>query len=188
VLHNSTNRGKAESVRRGIVEAIAQGPGFVGYWDADFSTPLDEVPVFRSVLQRQPHLVCVLGSRVQRLGSRISRGATRHYLGRVFATLASLALKTPVYDTQCGAKLFRVSPWIESVFSQPFVSRWIFDVEILARLGRAACNAGSSLETIAWEEPLVRWREVPGSKLGLRSMANALLDLWRIRRSAHAAE
>src|ERR1041384_6274866 len=60
----------------------------------------------------------------------------RHYLGRIFATAVSLALHSPVYDTQCGAKLFRPGAPLRDALSAPFRSRWIFDVELLARLDR----------------------------------------------------
>ena len=43
--------------------------------------------------------------------------------GRIFATCASLVLNLPVYDTQCGAKLFRVTPEIQKLFGEPFSSR-----------------------------------------------------------------
>ncbi len=46
---------------------------------------------------------------------------------------SAVILKVEAYDTQCGAKLF--TPEAAKVaFAEPFISRWIFDVEILFAL------------------------------------------------------
>jgi len=124
----------------------------------------------------------VLGSRVARMGAEILRHPMRHYLGRVFATAASLVLGAVVYDTQCGAKCFRDSPALRSALGRPFLSRWAFDVELLGRLltgepGVAPLDASAFVEV-----PLLRWRDVAGSKLRARAMVGAVIDLVRIRR------
>ncbi len=90
-------------------------------------------------------------------------------------------LRLPVYDTQCGAKIFRVTPELASVLSQPFISRWVFDVEIIARF--IALNHGdtSVLHDSIYEYPLERWEDVAGSKVKPGDFLLEFLDIMRIR-------
>ncbi len=105
----------------------------------------------------------------------------RHYPGRVFATLVSIALRLPIYDTQCGAKLFRVSPEIRALFEAPFRSNWAFDVELIARFLRARRLAGGPPpEDAIYEKALHQWRDVAGSKVKPWDCILALFELWVI--------
>ncbi len=181
VLNLERNSGKAEAVRRGILAAMERRPDFVGFWDADLATPLTELPAFLEVFAAQPEKEMVFAARVRLLGRSISRNPSRHYFGRVGATLISSSLGLAVYDTQCGAKLFRVSDPMRRIFEQPFLSRWIFDVEIIARFvqqrGRdAAANA-------IYELPITVWHDVKGSKVKSTDFVRALRDLWKIHRA-----
>jgi dolichyl-phosphate beta-glucosyltransferase len=186
-LRLGENVGKAEAVRRGIRVALRRQPALVGYWDADLATPLDAIPQFASVLQARPKVDLVMGSRVALLGRDIRRSAARHFTGRLFATAASIVLGLPVYDTQCGAKLFRLTPRLSELVSRPFRARWIFDVEILARMVSQAqsTKSGFAPPTI-YEYPLEQWRDVQGSRLKLVDYVIAGIDLaaiyWRYMR------
>jgi len=183
VLDQQPNRGKAEAVRVGLLAAFAKGPRFVGFWDADLATPLSEVPRFIEVFAAYPEVDFVFGSRVRLIGHEIDRRLSRHLRGRVFATAASLTLGLPIYDTQCGAKIFRAGPDVTSLFEEPWVSRWIFDVELVARLVRDRKNREKgSVESVLRELPLQQWRDVEGSKLKGRDFFNAIFDLLSIYR------
>jgi dolichyl-phosphate beta-glucosyltransferase len=181
VLNLEQNSGKAEAVRRGFLAAMEQPADYIGFWDADLATPLAELSGFLDILEARPALAIVIGARVRLLGREISRRPSRHYIGRVGATLISSSLGLAVYDTQCGAKVFRADSALRDVFSQPFLSRWIFDVEIIARyvqlLGRDAV-AGAM-----YELPVKRWQDVTGSKVKSHDFLRALHDLWKIRRA-----
>ena len=175
------NQGKGEAVRQGLLAAIAKGATIVGYADADFSTEPDELIRLHSEL-KAASADGVLGSRVARLGAHIDRSAMRHYLGRVFASLAAVAVGENVYDTQCGAKWFRVGPALRRALSRPFESRWAFDVELLGRL-LGSIDVGEGERTAPArliEVPVRAWRDVGGSKLRPMGMARSLYDMARL--------
>lgn len=175
LFNNPQNTGKANAIsnafnwsNRNINETF----DWYGYWDADLATPLFEV---ENMLTYQkvffPYKQALFGSRVLKLGSRIIRKPLRHYLGRFFATVIFLALKVGSYDSQCGAKLF--SQLIaKKALSEPFISPWIFDVEVMLRVG----------EDKIVEYPLIEWTDVPGSKIKiLRECFRIVKDIIRIR-------
>lgn len=181
-LRLDVNSGKAAAVRSGLLYALKQNRyQAVGFWDADLATPLDVIPQFAGLLYRKPELDMVLGSRVKLMGHDIQRRPLRHYLGRVFATAASVALGLSVYDTQCGAKLFRTGPDLQKLLDEPFCSKWIFDVEILARYLRVHQELVSGeIERRIYEYALPVWHDIAGSKVKPTDFFRAFGELMRI--------
>jgi glycosyltransferase involved in cell wall biosynthesis len=186
VLTLATNSGKAEAVRRGLLDAMPRAP-LCGFWDADLSAPLSELVDLRAQFARDATIEWVWGIRLRALGRQVTRRALRHYLGRLFATGTSVLLNIDSYDTQCGAKLFRASPWLRTVLSEPFLSRWIFDVEMLTRLqSLLAANAGPSLSAVVFEQPLAVWTHKAGSKVRSGDFIKAMTELLVVRNARRA--
>jgi len=181
VLNLERNSGKAEAVRRGILAAMDRKPDLVGFWDADLATPLSELTHFLTVFGKRPEIEMVFAARVRLLGRAISRNPRRHYVGRVGATLISSSLGLAVYDTQCGAKLFRAGDEMRALFTEPFLSRWIFDVEVIARLVRQ--RGRDDAARAIYELPIMSWHDVKGSKVRSTDFLRALKDLWKIHRA-----
>lgn len=172
------NVGKAEAVRIGLLESIERGSALVGYLDADLATPTTEMLRLLEIADEQRTRTAVLGSRVALLGHTVHRRASRHYLGRMYATAASLALGVPVYDTQCGAKVFRVGTPLQFALADPFHDPWSFDVELLARI---LADPNQSADPVL-EVPLREWTDVSGSSVGAAAGARAALALVGLRR------
>jgi glycosyltransferase involved in cell wall biosynthesis len=180
ILDLQHNAGKAEAVRQGMRYVSAVIPcEYAGFWDADFSTPLEELDWFRylsgGVLQHD----LIIGSRIARQGATIVRHPIRHYIGRFFATAVSLLLRIPLYDTQCGAKLIR-SSLIDVAFGEPFSSKWLFDVELIYRLRNHFASTERQPDIL--EVPLRKWTEIGGSKLRMKDFAQAPISLYHIWR------
>lgn len=179
VVHLPVNRGKCEAIRQGALfirqQDFFQDLSWIGFWDSDLSVPLEELDNFFTYASHfSDDADCIIGSRVRRMGSNIFRSAGRHYLGRCFCTLVSHLFSIHYYDTQCGAKVFK-KDLLEVGFSQPFVSNWIFDIELLLRLQ----------QNNIIEYPLQVWEEKPGSKIKFTTVwLEVLMDLFRIKRRA----
>ena len=178
VLDLRNNVGKAEAVRHGVLTALGTGDfTYIGYFDADLATPLEEISFLLNYLKSGPKIV--IGSRVKRLGSKITRTPQRHYLGRIFATVASLTLGIKVYDSQCGAKIFERNT-AGILFSEPFFSKWLFDLELIYRFKNLD---PVNFENDILEAPLRSWTEKKGSKISLRDLVKVPIELLKIRRS-----
>jgi dolichyl-phosphate beta-glucosyltransferase len=180
IVDQQPNGGKAEAVRNGVMQSLKWSDfTFVGFWDADLSTPLSEIKLLVRALNEREGCRLAMGSRIKKLGSTIERSPRRHFFGRVFMTLMNLISKIPVYDSQCGAKIF--SPEVAAlVFDRPFFTKWLFDVEIIARI-RNRFGVKETNDYIV-EVPLNTWKEVGDSKLGFRHMLKIPFDLMKISR------
>ena len=178
VIAIPTNVGKGEAVRAGFIYSFERGATEVLFCDADFSTGQKDLLRMCNTLNEHPECHAVIGSRVAIAGSNIQRSNFRHYSGRVFATLVSLVLHHRIYDTQCGAKIFRVNDKVKQAFSKKFISPWAFDVEVIGRLLRISDSREKPC--VVLELPLLYWADVPGSKLDSKSRIQTVFQLFRI--------
>lgn len=183
LLCQKRNIGKAESIRAGMLLALNSNASMIGYLDADLATPIEEYQRLVALMLKKENCAVLMGCRLNRLGASIHRPLLRHYLGRFFATLASLILNIGVYDTQCGAKIFRTTPALIYALSFPFQSRWAFDVEFLSRLLYPIKEVSALSQDLFFEEPLLKWNDIEGSKLDLKTMLKSGLDLWGINKA-----
>jgi len=179
ILNQPSNQGKAEAVRSGIEFLLKdQDIVYLGYLDADLSTSLEEFANLVCRLQDDAtNIAIVCGSRVKRMGAQITRQFYRHYIGRFIATLISIVLQMPFYDTQCGAKVFTRAIG-ERCFRKPFVSKWLFDVEIFLRM--KIIYGASEAQSLIYEYPLEKWIHKGGSKIGWKDVLYTPWQLLRI--------
>ena len=183
VFDGGANQGKANVIRAAFRHALDHFDfDYIGFFDADLATPLDEIQHFMQVVEQKKELLMICGSRVQRLGSNIHRKPMRHYMGRTFATAVSRILCLPVYDTQCGAKILAKAA-AETVIQEPFMSRWFFDVEIFARI---ILNYGyRSCIDQCFEYPLDTWIEKGDTRLKTKDFLRTPLELLKLRHKYH---
>ncbi len=178
VVDKKQNAGKSAAIFTGVNEALNwKSFDSLGYLDADLATSIEEYLTLCSYLNET--LVFVFGSRVRRIGSHIKRKLYRHLIGRIFATFSSTMLGLPVYDTQCGAKVFS-REIAREVFKDPFISNWSFDVEIFYKFINIV-GGRENVEKRAKEIPLEAWKDVGDSKVKFSYSLKLPFELLRIR-------
>ena len=176
------NFGKAEAVRAGLLQALADsGPkDCVAFLDADGAFSVQDVgrliDLSTTTLRPVGEFDAVWSSRVALAGRSIHRSPGRHYLGRAAATAISWRQDAFPYDTQSGFKIFAPSEVLRKIIGVPFQTRWLFEVEMLSRF-RAITN---SLMNV-WEEPLTYWNDVPGSTVTMKEFIRFGAEILKIR-------
>jgi dolichyl-phosphate beta-glucosyltransferase len=163
------NSGKGRAVRTGV--GYTRGR-FVGFTDADLSTPVEEVDRALGYLESGGYKV-VIGSRAA-AGADVARVQPlyRRASARFFNLLRdSIVGIRGLRDTQCGLKVFD-GEIARYIFSRQQIDGFMFDVEtmyIAQRLRLPILELG------------VRWADAPESKVRLSSGLRLLPDLTRIR-------
>ena len=154
----------------GVLEGMkAADTPFVGFMDADGSTPLQEM---MKLFARLDGADGAIGSRWLE-GSEIviAQGWWRRLQSRMFNTLVRVLFGLRFRDTQCGAKAFRKGALDEVLPSM--VSRGFeFDVELLWRLQNAGCRI---------EEVPIRWINRGESRVGGADGLGMFIALVRLR-------
>jgi glycosyltransferase involved in cell wall biosynthesis len=173
------NQGKGAAIRTGFARGLQESYGYLGFIDADSSVPITELQRAVTYLVDSAGAIAgVIGSRVQMLGRRVVRRAARHYTGRLFATFVSLYFHQPVYDTQCGLKLF-AGDALRRHLSVPTDDRWVWDTQLLL----AMLHAGEPIH-----EMPIDWTETGNSKVSLvRDPLRMVWHLVQFRRRLRAA-
>lgn len=176
VLDFEKNEGKANTIFKSVNLLLEKNKyDFIGYFDADFSTPESEIKRLLSEIKSN-ETSFLFGSRILLLNSGIKRKYHRHIIGRVIITLINLKFKLGIYDTQCGAKIFS-SSILQQVFEKPFKTSWLFDVEIFIRLKK------KNLLSKGREIPVYNWKDVDGSKLGWKTAFKILKELFLLNKN-----
>jgi dolichyl-phosphate beta-glucosyltransferase len=176
VLKLNKNVGKAEAIRSAVLSL--SDADFISYYDADLATPFSELDKLIQFSIQNPNYKMVMGARIKLIGNGVKRSLKRHYFGRIFATIVSqFVLKVAVYDTQCGAKVIDFQT-AKQIFEQPFISKWLFDVELLKRLQKIY-----NLKEVVKEIPLEKWEEIGNSKIKFSDFLILPFQLLQIYRN-----
>ena len=164
-----TNQGKGAGVRRAV---LASRGKVILFSDADFSTPIDELP--RLLEQLDAGYDVAIGSRVQPDGSdmRDSQPVYRRLFGKLFSRLRDPLIVRGIRDTQNGFKAFR-GPVAHELFQDTRLHSIIFDVEVLYLAQRRGYKIA---------EVPVQWTNAGGSRMRVTAGHAALVfyDLLRI--------
>ena len=172
------NVGKAEAVRRGMHHCSDNlNYDNIAYLDADLSTSLTECVELSKYLNDEINFC--FGSRIMKVGSLIERSYKKFLIGRIIATVISNTLDIKVYDTQCGCKVMK-KELSEKLFEEPFISRWLFDVELFARMVQIYGRPDFLSKMI--EIPLLKWIDKDQSKIKLTYAFRVWFDLYNIKR------
>lgn len=175
VISSPKNQGKARAIASAVRQVHASGAfHYIGYMDADFSTPPEEFVRLYRILREQD-AAFIFGSRIKTLNSGIRRKPFRHLAGRTISTIIDLHFQLGIYDTQCGAKIFS-SRVLDAAFGAPFYCSWLFDVEIFIRLKAKGLLQGGI------EQPLYGWKDIQGSKLSFKTFPKILGELVTLAR------
>lgn len=178
--HRDSNVGKGAAIYFGWAGADEEWLGFV---DCDAAVPPSEViRLARIALFEASPRTAVVASRNPASGLPQRRSPLRRRLSCVFSWLVRVGTALPVRDTQCGLKWIPQGAF-QAVRGHLRESRFVFDVELLARL-REQGLAFREIPIEWWEAShtsILLWRDGPAMLWGLLRVSFRLLLFSSVR-------
>lgn len=170
VIDRAQNRGKGYTVREGMLRATGKIRLFM---DADNSTDLSHFDLMRPLFDEGYDIViCSREEKdVKETRQVVSQKTYKRLLGDIGNLFIQLVVLHGIRDTQCGFKAFR-NHTIERIFLQTRITRFGFDVEILA----LARFLGYRIGMIP-----VCWINDPHSTVTLKSYLEVFWEVVKIR-------
>ncbi|OGN03880.1 MAG: hypothetical protein A2831_03120 [Candidatus Yanofskybacteria bacterium RIFCSPHIGHO2_01_FULL_44_17] len=167
LVDNKENHGKGWVVRQGMLEA--QGD-YRLFMDADNSTTVDQVAGFLPFFEQGFDIV--IGSRrIEGANIAVKQPWFRDFLGGAFRLVVRVLVPVGVTDSQAGFKAFSKKT-AEAIFPKQTISRWAFDVEILAIARKMKFKI---------KETPIKWENDADSKVKLSGMIKMLFEVFRVR-------
>jgi dolichyl-phosphate beta-glucosyltransferase len=167
IINNTKNRGKGYAVRQGLIKAQGEYRLFL---DADSSTSIEE---FNKFLPFLSSFDIIAGSRsIKGAEIIVAQPFYRKFLGNIFRKITKIVIGIwDISDTQCGFKLLNYKA-VKDILPKCKINGWPFDVEMLI----IAKKLGYKIK----EVPII-WKNDPKSKVKIKGMFAAVLDLLKIK-------
>ncbi len=162
--------GKGGSILYAAMSHELRDKRYVAYMDCDLAADPSEL---ERLLEHIADNDIVIGSRILRgnLGA-ISRPMYRSFFSHIYSKLFRSLFRIPIYDPQCGLKLFRTEV-LSRVTKDITTMGFAFDTDLIV-------NAFS--ERLQIKEVPILWAHGKSSKLNLiteiRKMATDLFSIW----------
>lgn len=170
------NGGKAAAVRAGVKYMLrATQVQSIGFLDADLATGFDDYLHLEKTLKNEKARF-VLGSRKLIQNNDIQRSFLRNVFSKTMGMFIRSIIGMDIKDTQCGAKVFD-RYCAEVIFEDAFISKWLFDVEMLLRVKQMyQTNVLDFVKEVA----IKKWDEVEGSHISLKDSLKFPIKLIEI--------
>ena len=178
LLKLETNQGKAEAVRTGVLCALsAHKYSYIGFIDGDLQIPLKQIPkLYKAVKSKAFDMA--FSVRDFRRDFNVFKYRSVISYGMFFLNKSILNFEIPIRDSQCGCKLFSAHV-AELLFNDPFISNWLFDIEILLRYKKSKHFSEGNIIQV----PLQKLNKSRDSKLKILENLHLIFDFIKIKRS-----
>ena len=168
LLSLPTHLGKGGSIASAALFAATKE--FVTYMDVDLAA---EPPELERLLENIYDHDIVIGSRILRGNlPPVKRPIHRALFSLLYSKLFRMLFRIPIYDPQCGLKLFRAEI-IEKLLNEINIAGFAFDTDIIVK----ACYLGLQIKEVP-----INWTHGKSSTLNviteIRSMAIDLFSIW----------